>query len=100
MTFNAAKVADAMEEHGWSDLAYENDGYPFALLLDGRAVLAHKAASSTMGEGTTDVWIVIKVEGRHFKKTGYHESHSGTYWDGSVTEVRPTQKTITVYDKI
>jgi hypothetical protein len=100
MTFNASDVSKAMEEHGWASLGYENNGYPFALLLDGRAVLAHKVDLSQLDEGATDVWIVIKVEGRHFRKTGYRQSHDGTYWDGAVTEVRPKQQTITVYDKI
>jgi hypothetical protein len=100
MSFDANDVTVAMEEHGWSELGYEDDGYPFALLLDGRAVLAHKVANSKLGEGATDVWIVIEIGLRYFKKTGYHQSHSGTYWDGSVTEVRPVREVITVYDKI
>jgi HNH endonuclease len=100
MTFTADDVADAMEEHGWYDLADRENGYAFAVLLAGRSYVAHKIDNSRLGVGATNIWLVIEIEDRYFKKTGYHQSHDGTYWDGSVTEVRPTQKTITVYNKI
>lgn len=101
MSFNGTDVSEAVEDRiGWSDVAYMDKDEAFALLLDGRAVLAHRRDGSRMGVGATDVWVVVEIEGRHFRKTGYHQSHDGTYWDGSVTEVRPKEKLVTVYENI
>lgn len=50
-----------------------------------------------------DYDVMMKVV--HFKDhdvyislTGYYASHSGTEWDGEYKEVRPKEKTITVYE--
>jgi hypothetical protein len=34
---------------------------------------------------------------RFFRKDGFYASHYGTDWDGEFREVKPVQKTITVY---
>ncbi|GAA0955503.1 hypothetical protein [Nonomuraea longicatena] len=52
------------------------------------------------GDGWTHV--VIRVtQGdvtRYFKKTGYYSSYGGSDWDGEIRRVRPTTKTVTVYE--
>lgn len=101
MSFTTTDIANAVEDRiGWPEVAYMDKGEAFALLLDGRAVLAHREDSSKLGVGATDIWVVIEIEGRYYRKTGYHQSHDGTYWDGSVTEVRPKEKLVTVYENI
>lgn len=35
---------------------------------------------------------------RYFRKDGFYQSHYGTDWDGEFREVRPVEKTITVYE--
>ena len=101
MGFTAKDVGDAVDERiGWSEVAYMDEGEPMALLIDEKAVLAVRRGSSHLGVGATDIWVVIEIDGRYFKKTGYHQSHDGTYWDGAVTEVRPQEKTITVYERV
>lgn len=55
------------------------------------------------GEGQGDnYYIVLRIEDgdttRYFKKNGYHASHDGSYLDGSLDEVKPAKKTITVYE--
>jgi hypothetical protein len=101
MSFDAHDVDRAIEDNlGWSEVAYLEKDEPFALILDGRAVVVRTVGKSKLGVGATDVWTVVEAESRHFRKTGYHQSHDGTYWDGSVEEVRPAQKTITVYENI
>lgn len=98
MSFNASDVGEAVDDRtGWSEVAYMDEDEPFALLIDGKTVLAVRRGRSEIREG--DIWAVIEIDGRFFKKTGYHASHDGTYWDGSVTEVLPKQKTITIYER-
>lgn len=55
------------------------------------------------GEGMGNTWYSIKHFPDHdvyLKVTGYHQSHYGTDIDGwdSVKEVKPEEKTITVYE--
>lgn len=101
MSFTARDVDEAVQDDwGWSETSYRAKTDPFALLLGGKAYVARTVDQSRLGEGATDVWVVIEIDGRHFRKTGYHQSHDGTYWDGQVTEVRPKEKMITVYDNI
>jgi hypothetical protein len=50
--------------------------------------------------GGSNVYSVFKIGDQYFKKTGYYASHYGTDWDGSIYEVVPQEKTITVYKSI
>lgn len=101
MSYDSDDVETAMERQSWHEVAGMDKGEPFALLLDGEAVLAVKSDNSKLGEGAgSDVWIVIEINGRFFKKSGYHESHYGTDWDGTLDEVKPREATVTVYDNI
>lgn len=44
-----------------------------------------------------DIFIIVKVDDRLFKKEGTRDSYGGTEW-GLCREVKPTPRTITVYD--
>jgi len=48
--------------------------------------------------GDQSIHVIFEVDGKFYKKTGYHSSYGGTEWDGAVTEVQPKTKTITVYE--
>jgi hypothetical protein len=56
------------------------------------------------GEGEGDTWFSIKYFNDHdvyLKVSGYYQSHYGTDfddWDNAVKEVKPKEKTITVYE--
>jgi hypothetical protein len=101
MNFTASDVETSIQDSiGWSETAYLERDEPFALLLDGKPVIVRTVAKSRLGEGATDVWVVVDIEGRHFRKSGYHLSHDGTYWDGTIEEVKPRQAVVTVYDTI
>jgi hypothetical protein len=56
------------------------------------------------GEGEGDSrWIVIKAVSddgteQFFRMDGYYASYDGSTWDGEFYEVRPREKTITVYE--
>jgi hypothetical protein len=98
MSFTARDVGDAIDDRlGWSEIANMDEDEPMALLINGHAMLTVRRGMSEIREG--DIWVVVEIDGRFFKKTGYHQSHDGTYWDGSVSEVKPQQKTITVYER-
>lgn len=46
------------------------------------------------------IFMVIKVGDRHFKKEGFRSSYGGTSWYGPCREVHPEPKTVTVYDYV
>ncbi len=67
--------------------------------IDGEKVYAEYIGGKPPEEGGGErVYIIVKVGEQFFRKNGYYASHYGTDWDGSVDEVHPVTKTITVYE--
>lgn len=84
------------EEYSWSELAYGD--VPETLSLRGEDVpVTHVIQVGGEGQGD-EIWFVIQVGDQLFRKDGYYASHYGSDWDGDFSEVRATQKTITVYE--
>lgn len=53
------------------------------------------------GEGKGEErWVVARIGTQFFRKDGYYASHYGTDWDGEFYEVKPVEKTITVYEAV
>lgn len=81
----------------WSYVKYEvNETYT----LDG---LTAKREADYGGEGQGDqYWVVVSISDglttRYFKRNGWYASYNGGYLDGPTEEVKPKQKTITVYE--
>lgn len=50
------------------------------------------------GGGGEDIFVVVQVGDQFFEMPGYYGSEAGETWDGKLYEVRPEQKTITVYE--
>lgn len=50
-------------------------------------------------EKSWDNFLVFEFEGRYFRVQGWLDSHAGGVWDGSLHEVRPVEKTITVWEE-
>jgi hypothetical protein len=99
MTYTAAQVEAAVEDYdgGWGEIKYEDKG---TLWVEGVGV-AFETIDEYGGEGKgDDAWVVIKIGDQLFRKEGYYASHYGYEWDGDVEEVRPVEKTITVYETI
>lgn len=48
----------------------------------------------------TNIEIILNANGRLFRKTGYHQSFSGGEFDGPFEEVKPVEKTVTVYEGV
>ncbi len=60
-----------------------------------------EAEYDSYGETTGgSVFMVLKVDGRFFKKEGYRSSYGGTEWDGPCREVRAEPKTVVVFDYV
>jgi hypothetical protein len=97
MSFDSSDVEVALETTNWETMFKAPKDTPFAVLLDNSAHLGHKVDNST-ADDKTDVWVVVEVSGRFFKKTGYRERYYSTEWDGILTEVSPVSKTVTVYE--
>lgn len=47
-----------------------------------------------------DTYVILTAGGKTFRKFGWTASHDGTYWEGSFNEVRPVEKTITVWENL
>lgn len=112
MTFTAGDISEALAE---GKGRYDNDEYEidssefFSELRWGSSHLtvtlgdttypvkevAHQGGGEGQGE---NVWLVFEVDGRLFKTTGFYMSYDGTTWDGDVTEVKPVQKVVTVFE--
>lgn len=66
--------------------------------------LSFKEVKQVGGEGEGDIWYSVKyfkALDMYVKIDGYYQSYNGTSfedWDDAVSEVRPVEKTITVYE--
>lgn len=53
------------------------------------------------GEGVAeDIFMILKVGDKLYKKDGYRSSYGGTEWDGDIREVKGVPRTITVFDYV
>jgi hypothetical protein len=54
------------------------------------------------GEHVHKIVRVTNPQGDHrfFQKQGWYQSYDGTHWDGDLFEVRPVQRTVTVWEKV
>lgn len=87
---------------GWESMGWGGEGSIEALIVRDEPVVVKWVAGSDLeedpGYGSTQVWVVVEINGQYFKKEGYHSSEEGVVWDGAVTEVQPKTKTITYYE--
>lgn len=95
--YTIAEIKAVFGEH-WDFLADCSDGFKQEVILRSETVEAEKIASDEGGEGHgEDIWVVVKAGTQLFEKCGYYRSHYDSEWDGLLTEVKPVEKTITVY---
>lgn len=94
-------VAEREEGDGWFDLDWAENGHKVKVTLQGEETEVEKVDGKPSAEGGGEhVYIILKAGDQFFEKTGYYASHYGTDWDGDVTEVRPVEKTMTVYEAV
>lgn len=103
--FDGWSMADewrpAGEYERWSGGVYNREDSRLKLDIDGITEYAEYVDGKMPEEGGGEqIYVVIKVGTQYFRKDGYYLSHDGSYWDGDVVEVRPIEKTITVYEPI
>lgn len=89
------EIKTALENHGdWWDLAEGGRTVNVEGLGDVKTVIGY---TREVGE---DVYIVLEIGGRYFRKEGYHVSHDGTYWDGDFYEATPTEKVVIQWNPV
>ena len=94
MTFTAAELDSAIEnfrawEDGWDFLHYEEYELPTTLGL----VKQVEHGKDYVAEYEFSLWMIVTLDGRFFKKTGYYASFDGAHWDGELVEVEKKQVT-------
>lgn len=94
---NAYKLNQAVR---WWDFNSEQPGYVQDVSGFGRVELVEIMDRVREEQGLDDqlVYIVVKVNGKYYKKHGTEDSYGDLDWDGHVREVFPTEKTVTVYE--
>lgn len=55
-------------------------------------------AVESQGDDNQSVWIVVKVDGRFYKKHGTGDSYGEVSWNGFLKEVFPKEKTVVAYE--
>lgn len=105
---DAREAEKALKHLDWTELRRAPIGEKFAALVDGEAVLGETVAKDDHidSDVATDVFVVVKVANQYFKKSGWlsNDSHCSWVdeddltWRYELTEVRPKEKTITVWD--
>jgi hypothetical protein len=105
---NYQKILEVLKEkfRNVSDFAYN---YPHHLSESDKEALSQTVGEFTEvsqygGEGQGDTWYSVKYFPKHdiyIKVDGWYTSYDGTDfdgWDDACSEVRPIEKTITVYE--
>lgn len=83
---------------GWSFWNYEADDGENVEDL-GTVEVVDNFGGEGMGDHAHLVFRITNPDGvRHFKIDGYYASYDGTTWDGRLYEVKPVEKTVTVYE--
>lgn len=83
-------------------LSKKSEGY-FAYKMDETEELGKAPIVDEKGdcEGGGDFSMVVRYFenfGIYIRETGYYSSYNGTDWNNDFEEVKPVQKTITVYE--
>lgn len=107
---NESFVEQALENHefdpyssGWNFWYYEVEEDEIERVPGLGDVTVIEKQMAGEGDYAAKIYIVFKVEAApdvysFFKKEGNYASYDGSSWDGSFKEVRPTEKTILVYE--
>lgn len=89
-----AEILQYIDEADYSWYELRDGEYP----VDGLGIVKSVFAFGG-GEGSgEEMWCVIQVGSRLFRKDGYYRSWDGDNWDGPFREVTAKPKTITVYE--
>lgn len=85
----------------WDDLYFYGVGHTkwvFELDSDIEVTAVKERSVDSYGYVNDDeIFVVVKVGDRHFKREGVHESYGNREW-GRISEVTPNVKTVVTYD--
>ncbi|WP_099021225.1 hypothetical protein [Mycolicibacterium palauense] len=106
MSYTIAELDEAIENDeapwggSWHEFEYMSTGVGVPGIGTAK-VLESKGGGEGSGE---ERWFVFSVENadgtRIFKRHGWYASFVGSSFDGPTVEVKPVQKTITVWEKL
>ena len=90
----------------WTTLLSAGPGTAFPVILDGEPVTATVVEVNDREDSDNErnIHVVIKLGDQYFKKSGWGDSSSYCYGDGSdswesgLTEVRPVEKAVVYYE--
>jgi hypothetical protein len=51
-------------------------------------------------DGQEERTMILKIGDRFVKKVGYYDSWESSNWDGAITEVKPVEQTVVVYEAV
>lgn len=101
--FTAADLERAVSEcddsgysNPWDALAY---GEKLDLVAPGIGAIDDYARGGESHDGCT-IYVVVKADGRLFRKTGTYSSWDSTFWDGPVQEVEEFERVVTDFRPI
>lgn len=85
-------------DSGWDE--WDGKSEPVAVPNLGWVHVVENVGGEGQGDHQHMVFKVLDFAGgaRFFKKTGYYSSFDGGEWDGDFEEVKPVEKTVTVYE--
>ncbi|ANA86183.1 hypothetical protein SEA_LOZINAK_19 [Gordonia phage Lozinak] len=90
-------------DRGWSPYVYRPLDEPgVAIPGVGHAVMVEQHGGEGQGD---EYWYVFKITDdagneRLFRRNGWYQSYDGGSYDGPTEEVKPVQKTITVFESV
>lgn len=90
----ATEIIEKLKEFSGRDFAYEFDNREGF----GKAEIVHEEGDT---EGGGDYSCVVRYFEEHdvyIQVTGFYSSYEGTDWDNDFQEVKPKEKTITVFE--
>lgn len=99
--YSLAEIVTACGSIDWTDLLHKaNDTNVAAVLLRDEPIAVKKIASEAGEADSEPVYVVVQINGKLYKQTGVYESHYGTRWHGSLSEVVKTERMVTFYEKV
>lgn len=105
MNYTAQQIEQAIEWsdefESWGEADWWTGKHRLVLDIDGQTEYAEYIDSKIPAEGGGEsIFVIFKVGSQFYRKSGYYLSHDGSYWDGDLEEVTPTEKLVTVYDTV
>lgn len=94
---NAAPYPDYLK---WDDEKFPRGGESITIPGLGVFKAVDYKVEFMAESGDADANVIFEFEGNFYQKHGYLDSYEGGVWDGMLTQVKPVEKTITVWESL